>query len=174
MKDRIILRIIYAITAAVLLVVAGLRFLERPAEMPAFAQHLPRLNAFINSACTVLLCLSFVAIRRGRVAAHRRLNLTAFALSTVFLLSYVVYHAVAPETKFPADHPWRPLYLFILGSHILLAMAVLPLVLVSFYRGLNNQVDRHRRIVRWSLPLWLYVTVTGVVVYLMISPHYPF
>lgn len=174
MNDRVILRLVYAVTAVVVLLVVALRFMPRPAEIPEFAKGLPALNATINATCTALLIASFLCIRRGRVAAHKRINLAAFILSTVFLLSYVAFHAVAPETRFPRDNPWRPLYLFVLFSHILLAMVVLPLVLISFYRGLTNQIPLHRRIVRWSFPIWLYVTSSGVLVYLMISPHYPF
>jgi putative membrane protein len=85
-----------------------------------------------------------------------------------------VFHLFTEETKYPSGHPMRYLYYFILISHILLAAIVLPLVLISFYRGLNMQVDKHKKIVRWSFPIWLYVTVSGVVVYLMISPYYNF
>ena len=174
MNDRIVFRIVAVLTAVVLVAVVALRFIERPGELPAFAKLLPGLNACLNGTCALLLAGSFLAIKSGRVAVHKRLNLGAFALSVVFLLSYVTYHAVAPETKFPAGHPWRPVYLVILFSHILTAALVLPLVLLSFYRGLMNQVELHRRIVRWSFPVWLYVTVTGVVVYFMIRPYYPF
>lgn len=174
MSDKLVFRVVMALTIVVLLVVVALRFIERPGEIPAFAKSLPALNAVINSVCTMLLVGSFVCIKRGRVAAHKRLNLATFVLSTIFLLSYVVYHAVAPETKFPAGHALRPLYLFILSSHILLAIVVLPLVLLSFHRGLMARIPEHRKIVRWSFPLWLYVTSTGVVVYLMISPYYAF
>jgi putative membrane protein len=174
MNDRIILRMVYAITAVVVVLVVALHYIPRPAVMPEFARHLPKLNAIINATCTILLGVSFLCIRRKKIAAHKKLNLAAFVLSTVFLLSYVAYHAVAPSTLFPKANPWRPVYLFILSSHILLAMIVLPLVLMSFYRGLQNQIELHRKIVRWSFPIWLYVTSTGVVVYLMISPFYPF
>ena len=174
MNDRAILRLIYAVTAVVVLLVAALHYIPRPAVMPEFAKHLPRINALLNAACTMLLGASFICIRRKKITAHKRLNLVAFILSTVFLLLYVAYHAVAPSTLFPKENPWRPAYLFILSSHILLAMIVLPLVLISFYRGLNNQIPLHRNIVRWSFPIWLYVTTTGVIVYLMISPYYPF
>ncbi len=105
---------------------------------------------------------------------HKRINLTACVLSTVFLLSYVLFHSFGVETRFPAEHPYRSLYLVVLSTHILLAAIVLPLVLLSLYRGLTNQVSLHKKIVRWSYPIWLYVTISGVVVYLMISPYYKF
>ena len=174
MNDKLTLRLIYAITAVVILLVIALHLIPRPDAMPDFAKHLPKLNAAINATCTLLLLASFFSIRRKKIAVHKTLNIAAFVLSTIFLLSYVAYHAVAPETKFPAGNPLRPVYLFILLTHILLAMIVLPLVLLSFYRGLTNQISLHRKIVRWSFPIWLYVTTTGVIVYLMISPYYLF
>jgi putative membrane protein len=108
------------------------------------------------------------------VTLHKRLNIAAFLLSALFIASYVTYHYMAQETPFPTGNPVRPLYLFILSSHIILAAIVLPLILLSFYHGLKNNVEKHRKLTRWSFPIWLYVTVTGVVVYLMISPYYQF
>jgi putative membrane protein len=142
--------------------------------MPEFGKFLPTLNAIINGTCTVLLIASFRAIKKKDIATHRKLNLITFVLSTLFLLSYVTYHWMADDTKFPADNPIRPIYLTILISHIILAAVVLPLVLISFWYGLTNQVAKHRKITRWSFPIWLYVTTTGVIVYLMISPYYNF
>ncbi|MEK6616178.1 MAG: DUF420 domain-containing protein, partial [Bacteroidota bacterium] len=103
---------------------------------------------------------------------HKKINLTAFFLSSIFLVSYILYHYFTEETKFPSDNPLHPLYLVILLSHILLAALVLPFILISFYFGLNMKVPQHKKIVRWSYPIWLYVTITGVLVYLMISPYY--
>ena len=174
MNDRLTFRLIFGVTAVVLVAVVLLHLVPKPATMPAFAAYLPGLNATLNGTCTALLLASFACIKNGKVTAHKRINIVAFALSTVFLLSYVAYHAVAPEAKFPAGNPWRPFYLTILISHICLAAVVLPLVQVSFYRGLNNQIAQHRRIVRWAFPIWLYVTITGVLVYVMISPYYRF
>lgn len=105
---------------------------------------------------------------------HKRINLTAFVLSAVFMISYVTWHSFGVETKFPADNTLRPVYLIILLTHIILAAVVLPLVLLSFYFGLTAKISAHRKIVRWSFPVWLYVTLSGVVVYLMISPYYQF
>jgi putative membrane protein len=132
------------------------------------------MNAIINAACTVLLLTSYYFIRKKKIWIHKRLNITTFFLSSLFLVSYVTYHYFADETKFPADNPLRPIYLTILTSHIILAALVLPLILISFYRGLNMHVPQHKAIARWTFPIWLYVTVTGVIVYLMISPYYKF
>ena len=98
----------------------------------------------------------------------------AFGLSVAFLLSYVLFHAVAPQTRYPADLPLRSLYRAILGSHILLAIVVLPAVLLTFWLALKGRWAGHRRLARWTMPVWLYVTTTGVIVYFMIAPHYPF
>jgi putative membrane protein len=135
---------------------------------------LPKLNAVINGLCSLLLIASFVMIKRKQISWHKRLNLTAFFLSSIFLVSYIIFHAYGVETRFPADNPLRPFYLVILISHIILAAAVLPMVLLSFYRGLTGKIEAHKRITRWSMPIWLYVTITGVIVYLMISPYYSF
>jgi len=113
---------------------------------------------------------------------HKRLNIFAFCLSSLFLLSYITYHWMAQETSYPHDSPLRTTYLIILVSHIILAAVVLPMVLLSFYYGLKSQqpenaavyYKKHRRIARWTFPIWLYVTITGVVVYLMISQYYIF
>ena len=98
--------------------------------------------------------------------------LTAFALSALFLISYVIYHSLAEETHFGGEGVIRYIYFFILITHIILAAAIVPLVLITLVRGLSNKFDKHRKIARWTFPLWLYVAVTGVVVYLMLRPYY--
>jgi putative membrane protein len=175
-KEKTIFRWVLTLSVIVFLAVIILnrKILPRPETLPSFVMFLPALNAFINATCSVLLILSYKAIRRKEIQTHKKLNITTFVLSSVFLLSYITYHWLADETKFPLDNPLRPVYLSILISHIILAAAVLPLILISFYYGLTNQVKKHRRLTRWSFPIWLYVTVTGVIVYLMISPYYPY
>ncbi len=174
MKESIALRTIYVVSAVVFVAVVVLFNLPRVENPPTWIPLLPKLNALINATCSVLLIGSFVMIRRKQISWHKRLNLTAFFLSAIFLVSYIVFHAFGVETRFPADNPLRPVYLFILITHIILAAVVLPLVLLSFYRGLTGKIEAHKRITRWSMPIWLYVTITGVVVYLMISPYYSF
>lgn len=172
--DRKAIIAIGAVSLLVFAAVVVLSLLPKAESIPGWATRLPALNATLNSICTVLLVASWVAIKRGRPDLHKKLNLTTFALSSAFLVSYVIFHAFGTETRYPADHPWRPVYLTILISHIILAAGVLPLVLLSFYWALVGQFERHRRVVRYSFPIWLYVTTTGVIVYLMISPYYPF
>ena len=174
MTDKLVFRIIIGVTVAVLAIVLALHLMPKPDTVPDIIKHCPLLNAILNGTCTVLLISSYFAIRNKKVKLHRTLNITAFTLSALFLVSYIAYHFFGKETLFPKDNPVRPIYLFILSSHIILAAVVLPLVLLTFYRGLSNDIIKHRKIARWTMPIWIYVTTTGVIVYLMISPYYPF
>ena len=129
---------------------------------------LPALNATLNSIAAVLLVCGYVMIRQRRIAQHRACMLGAFATSALFLISYLIYHANVGSKPFPGQGPVRIVYFGILISHVTLAAAILPLAIVTLRRGLMARYDRHRAIARWTLPLWLYVSVTGVVVYLML------
>jgi putative membrane protein len=173
-SDKFIFRFIIGISVFVFAVVVLLnkKVLPVPQPVPEFVYSLPTLNAIINGTCSVLLILSLMMIKRKNISAHKKLNVTTFVLSSLFLVSYITYHWMAQETSYPKDNPLRPLYLFILITHIVLAALVLPLILLSFHRGFQMQVEKHRKLVRWAFPIWLYVTITGVVVYLMISPYY--
>ena len=173
-SEKQIFRLIVAFSVIVFLLVSYLSFLPRAQEIPSYAHWLPRINAILNGTASVLLMLSYYSIRKKMVERHKKLNITAFLLSALFLVSYVWFHSMGIETKFPIDNPWRPIYLFILATHIILAALILPFILFTFYLGLGMQVARHRKLARWTFPCWLYVTITGVVVYLMISPYYRF
>jgi putative membrane protein len=168
------LAMVVSIVVFVLVVMLNKRVLNPPTEFPEFIYRLPLLHAIINGTCAVLLIFSFRAIKAKKISTHKRLNSTAFILSAIFLLSYVVYHFFVPETTFGGQGAIKYVYYFILISHIILAAIVLPLILLSFWYALNNKIEQHRKIVRFSFPVWLYVAVTGVVVYLMISPYYAF
>jgi putative membrane protein len=122
----------------------------------------------------VLLLLSLYFIKRKQISIHKKLNITTFILSSLFLVSYIIFHSTGIKTTYGGTGVFRTIYYFILITHIILAALVLPLVLLSFQRGLQMQVQRHKKLVRWSYPIWLYVTITGVLVYLMISPYYQF
>jgi putative membrane protein len=191
MTDKFIFRFVAIVSVAVLLLVIILnrKILPAPAVMPGFTQYLPKLNAIFNGTCSVLLLISLYFIKQRNISMHKRINILAFILSSLFLASYVTFHWLLPrETVFgdvngdgllsPAEAAevgsTRTVYLIILISHIILAAAVLPLILLSFYRGLQMQVEKHKKLVRWTYPVWLYVTVTGVIVYLMVSPYYHF
>jgi uncharacterized membrane protein YozB (DUF420 family) len=129
---------------------------------------LPHLNAVLNAIAAVLLIRGWILIRQHRWQQHRRCMIAAFATSGLFLTSYVIYHANAGSRPFPGTGPWRTVYFAILVPHVLLAAAVLPLALVTLRRGLRRDDTRHRRLARWTLPIWLFVSVTGVIVYLML------
>ncbi|HWP99331.1 MAG TPA: DUF420 domain-containing protein [Vicinamibacterales bacterium] len=132
---------------------------------------LPTLNAALNATAAVLLLRGYVLIRRGAIERHRRTMLAAFAVSTLFLISYVVYHANVGSRPFQGRGAIRTVYFTVLVTHVVLAAAVLPLALVTLSRALRGRFDRHVRLARWTLPIWLYVSVTGVVVYVMLY-HY--
>jgi uncharacterized membrane protein YozB (DUF420 family) len=130
------------------------------------------LNASLNATSAVLLTSGFIMIRRRRIQAHRACMLSAFFVSTAFLISYVTYHIRVGNVLFQGQGWIRPVYFTLLISHITLAIVILPLALITLSRALREQFDRHRRIARWTLPLWLYVSVTGVIVYVMLYHLY--
>lgn len=187
-SERAVKWTIFIATIAIcgIVVMLNQKVLPHPDIYPAFIHKLPTLNAFINGTCSVLLIFSLIAIKRKNINLHKKLNLTAFVLSVIFLASYVTAHYFIPDTKFgDTDHDGamsvaesaavsgiKPVYLIILLTHIFLAVAVLPLVLLSFYYGLTDQRVKHKKLTRFSYPIWLYVTISGVVVFLMISPYY--
>jgi uncharacterized membrane protein YozB (DUF420 family) len=135
-------------------------------------ESLPLLNASLNATAGVLLVVGYSLIRRGRVRLHRAVMIAACAVSACFLTSYVIYHAHVGSRPFPGRGPIRAIYFAILLTHVVLAAAVPPLALVTLSRGLRARFDRHVAIARWTLPIWLYVSVTGVIVYLMLYRMY--
>lgn len=129
---------------------------------------LPAVNATLNGTAAVLLIAGYIQIRRGRIDAHRTCMLAAFTTSALFLVSYLVYHALVGSVAFTRQGPIRTLYFTVLISHVSLAVLILPLALVTLRRGLRRDDARHVALARWTLPIWLYVSVTGVVVYWML------
>jgi uncharacterized membrane protein YozB (DUF420 family) len=136
-------------------------------------QDLPTLNACLNSTALVLLLSGFAAIRRGRKDVHRLCMVSAFIVSTLFLVSYLYYHAHVLHTPFTGQGWIRPLYFFILITHILLAALVPFLALITLYRAVKGQFEKHKAIARWTFPIWVYVSVTGVAVYVILYRLYP-
>lgn len=191
MSDKFIIRFVAVVTIVViaLVVLLNRHLIPGPAVAPAFTPYLPMLNAVLNGTCTVLLLLSLYQIKQGNITLHKRLNIITFCLSALFLASYVLFHYLMrneivygdingdghlSDAERASAGSLRTIYLSILTPHIILAAAVLPLILLSFHRGLQMQVEKHRKLVRWAFPIWLYVTASGVVVYLMIRPYYHF
>lgn len=187
-NEKAIKRSIYMTTALICAAVLMLnqKWIPHPEQFPNWIYKLPALNAVLNGSCSLLLLSSLLAIKSKKIGLHKKLNLTAFVLSALFLISYVTAHYFIPDTRYgdlnhngimeeaeqAAVSGSKPFYLVLLLSHIFLAVVVLPLVLLSFYYGLSDQREKHRKLVRFSYPIWLYVTISGVLVYLLISPYY--
>ena len=136
--------------------------------------QLPALNAILNSVSAILLVTGYIFIRQKKINAHRAVMISAFVTSTLFLTSYLIYHfskELGP-TRFRGEGIVRPVYFFILITHTTLAITIVPMVFVTFSRALKKRFPLHRKIARWTLPLWLYVSVTGVIVYLMLYQLY--
>jgi putative membrane protein len=132
---------------------------------------LPALNAACNATTAVFIVLGLQAIGRGDRETHRRRMLSAFATSALFLVGYILYHSFHGETKFPGQGAIRPVYFFILISHIVLSAVALPMILSTFWFALSNQLARHVKLARWTYPIWLYVSVTGVAVFFMLKAY---
>ena len=141
--------------------------------MADYFSYLPHLNAFLNGTSAVLLLTGYSFIRARNVIAHRACQIAALVVSSLFLVSYLVYHYHHGSTRFLGTGFVRPVYFTILTSHTILAVVIVPLIFLTFYRALRGDFLRHRRIARVTLPLWLYVSVTGVIVYLMLYHFYP-
>jgi putative membrane protein len=133
---------------------------------------LPPIYASLNALTAVFLVAAIVSIKNKKVETHRKLMTSAIAFSVLFLVLYVVYHSTSDSTPFGGEGWIRPVYFTLLISHILLSIVIIPLVLVTYVRALAQKFDKHRKIARITFPIWLYVAITGVVVYLMISPYY--
>lgn len=129
---------------------------------------LPAVNAALNGISAVLLMIGYVLVRQRKLEQHRRVMIAAFSASVLFLICYVIYHANVGSKRFPGQGSIRTVYFFILITHVVLAAFVPPLAIITLVRGLRSRFDTHMRIARWTLPIWLYVSVTGVIVYLML------
>jgi putative membrane protein len=160
---------IMALSAAIAGFLIWLIYFKGKVLAPDWVGALPAANASFNSLSALCLILGYVNIRRGNRAVHKRFMLTATVFSALFLISYVTYHFFHGDTLFPG-HGWiRPVYFFILISHVGLSMVALPLILGALWYGLRSEFSNHRRIARWTFPIWLYVSVTGVVVYFFLK-----
>ena len=174
MSDRVALSLIGVLSLAVVLVVAALLLGHSPGRGGrADVSALPAVNAWLNGTSAVLLTAGWAFVRRRRIAAHRACMLGAFCVSVLFLLSYVTYHALAGSRPFAGQGWARWVYFPILITHVVLAAAMVPFVLTTLYRALGADFARHARLARFTLPVWLYVSVTGVVVYCMLYLWFP-
>jgi len=162
-------KLIVALSVIIPVAVAILFGIKIDVEIPVF---LPPIYASINALTAILLVFAVVSVKKGNLKLHENLMKSAIACSLVFLVLYIVYHMTSNSTKFLGEGSITYVYYFILISHIILSIAVIPFVLITYVRGITNQIELHKQIAKYTFPLWLYVAVTGVVVYLMISPYY--
>jgi putative membrane protein len=171
-NDKIYFRIILAIS--IIIPVTIFILLQLPAGILGNfnVSILPAINAGINSTVVICLLSAYYFILQKNVAWHRRLMLISFALSALFTISYIIYHAQVKEVHYGGEGLIKYIYFFILITHILCSGIIVPLVLITIYRSTTGQIERHRRIAKITLPIWLYVAVTGVIVYFMIAPYY--
>lgn len=159
---------ILAISAAATLFLLWLIYIHPAASASSHYAFLPALNAVFNGLAATSLLIGYTFIRAHRIRAHRAAMITAFGFSTLFLVSYILHHYLHGDVHYPVHGALRTFYLWLLASHIILAVVALPLVLVTFFFSLSGRIPQHRRVARWTFPLWLYVSVTGVITYVML------
>jgi putative membrane protein len=165
-------RLTVVLSFAIPLAVMALLGLPKKLPLGEWTRVLPHVIAVINTLTSIAIVTGIVAIKSKRIALHRASMQAAFGLGTTFLVAYVLYHLTNESTKYGGVGAIRSVYFFVLFSHIFLSIGVVPLVLRAMFFALSNQVARHRAVVRWAAPLWLYVSVTGVIAYAMIRPFY--
>jgi putative membrane protein len=159
---------ILVISAAATLFLFWLIYIHPAAASSSEYAFLPALNAVLNGLSATALLVGYTFIRSRRIRQHRAAMITAFSFSTLFLVSYILHHALHGDVRYPAHAAFRTFYLCLLSSHIILAIVALPLVLVTFFFSLSGRIPQHRKVARWTFPLWLYVSVTGVITYVML------
>lgn len=171
-NDKKARTLIFIVSAVVFVAVVALKYLKLDIELGFDVHLISMANAIINGSVAVLLVFGLITVKLKKFVLHKKIMLGAMGLSVLFLVCYIAYHILTEETKYPIDGPYRATYLFILGTHIVLAGLILPFILFSAYRALIGEYAEHKRLVTYTWPVWFYVAVTGVVVYLMISPYY--
>lgn len=167
-------RLINTLSIIIPVAVALMLGIRQKVDLGQWTNGLPLFNAVINSLTAVLLVVGLYFIRQKNVAAHRVTMLSAFTLGSIFLVSYVLYHLTHESTPFGGQGWIRPVYYFLLISHIVLSIVVVWFVLRAVYFALSGQIARHKATVKWAYPIWLYVSITGVIVYYLIAPYYNF
>ncbi len=164
--------LIKVLAIAIPLAVALLFGIRTKIDLGSWTKLLPHLNALLNSLTALCLAVGYVFIKSKNITIHRRAMLLAFGLGSVFLVSYVLYHLTNPSTSFGGVGAVKLIYYVLLITHVLLAAVVVPFVLYAVYYALSGQIAKHKKVVKWTLPIWMYVSVSGVIVYFMISPYY--
>jgi putative membrane protein len=159
---------ILAVSAAATLFLFWLIYIHPASASSTQYAFLPALNAILNGLAAISLLVGYTFIRARRIRQHRAAMITAFIFSSLFLVSYILHHALHGDIRYPAQAAFRTFYLWLLASHIILAIVALPLILVTFFFSLSGRIPQHRKVARWTFPLWLYVSVTGVITYVML------
>jgi putative membrane protein len=165
-------KIINALSIAIPIAVAAILGIRTKIDLGAWTKGLPHLIAIINSLTSICLIIGFIAIKKHNVILHQRMMKSAFLLGGVFLITYILYHISNPSTHFGGEGYLKYVYFFVLISHIILSIGVVPFVLYAIYYAMTGHIHKHVQTVKWTFPLWLYVSVTGVIAYLMIKPYY--
>lgn len=173
-NSKIFKKLFIIISILIPMIVALLLFLPKGnvSEVEPWIFSLPFYNAIINTLTAMLLIAGYYFVKSGKVEIHKWCMISAFILGTLFLIGYVIYHSNAPSTKFGGEGITRYIYFALLLSHILLSFLVVPLVLSAMYFALFGKIEKHKKIVKYTLPIWLYVSISGVLVYLLINPYY--
>jgi putative membrane protein len=171
-NDKLANWLIIIVSIIVFVAVSILSKVELKVELPFDKHVFATVNAIINSTVSILLVWALVKVKQGNLLAHKRFMMSAIILSILFLVSYILHHLFAGETKFGGEGMIRGIYYFILFTHIVLAGIILPFILYTAYRALTGEYGKHKKLAKLTWPLWLYVSVTGVLVYLLISPYY--
>jgi putative membrane protein len=162
-------KLVIVLSILIPLIVAVLFRVKIDVELPIF---LPPIYATINALTAIILVVAVWAVKNKKVKLHEKLMTLAIMLSVLFLLMYVAYHMTSESTKFGGEGAIRTFYFIVLISHIVLSVAVIPFVLITFVKGITNNIEKHKRIARITFPLWLYVAISGVIVFVLISPYY--
>jgi len=167
-NTRTVIGLILAVSAAASAFLFWLIYVHPAAASSTQYAFLPALNALFNGLSATALLIGYTFIKARRIPAHRAAMITAFGFSTLFLVGYILHHALHGDVRYPAHAALRSVYLPLLASHILLATVTLPLILVAFFFSLSGRIPQHRRVARWTFPLWLYVSITGVITWAML------
>lgn len=174
MKEKKYTFLIWTLTIAINGLIAIAYFLPKLNALRGYDfSMLPLFNAVLNGSTFMALLAALIAIKNQRISIHKRFVFLAFAFTAIFLFSYLLYHFSTPSTRFGGTGMIRTVYFFILVTHIFLAALIVPLALITMSYGLNGNIVSHRKVAAWTMPIWMYVSLTGVIVYLLISPYYP-
>jgi len=167
-NTRLAIAAILAVSAAATAFLFWLIYVHPAAASSTEFAFLPALNALLNGLSAVTLLIGYTFVKARKIRAHRAAMMTTFGFSTLFLVSYILHHALHGDVRYPAHAAFRSIYLPLLASHIILAVVALPLILVTFFFSLSGRIPQHRKVARWTFPLWLYVSITGVVTWAML------